>query len=407
MNSFKKFISFLILPLCYFSLLSFSTIDNAINLKINNQKLDTIIPNVTTYSKLKNFDKNNGYFKNKNSNNANITTYSKLHNFDKNNGYFKNKSDNNSSVTTYSKISRFNTKYKKRDNSSSVTTYSKLNNYQNKTTYPLLKAKKIVKRKIVTKSKKVITNSTSVNKSERIFIKEIVKPTVKVYKKRRTYPSIKVKKKPKRQIVKNSSNVTTYSQLPKKNVPKYKYKNHQQKFTSNVTTYSKLPKERKLKNKKISKITQNQAKPNYINQVIYNSSNETKIIRHGIPALDNANNISAVETMPLFPGCESSQTNKAKKDCLYNGITKFVYTKFNTSLAKKFGASKGFNEIRVLIVIDENGNSKAIKTTGKWDNNIVNEAKRVIKSLPKMIPGKKNGQSTSVKYSFKIPFIVE
>ena len=326
-----------------------------VNKSITDKRLDTIKPNVTTYSKLKN--PNIGLYYKKDNRNS-VTTYSKLNN--PNTGNYAKKNNKNS-VTTYSKLSSpLKGRYKKTDNSNSVTTYSKLNGYKSKTNVqkPIAKVRRVKQRNITSKNTKKI---------------------------------------------KFTSNVTSYSKLSKSD--KRKYKKRSMKFTSNVTSYSKLTNDEKnkLENNRKRKLL----KPRFTKPIkTHTNKPKSNFVSHGNPILDNADNINTLEYSPIYPGCKSQTNEDNRKHCLSRKVALFVNNKFDLSIAKKGGA-KGFNEIRVLIIIDKNGKSKAIEALGNWNNNIKNEAKRIVNSLPIMIPGQKNGQKVDVKYSFKIPFIVD
>lgn len=210
-----------------------------------------------------------------------------------------------------------------------------------------------------------------------------------------------------------TNNVTSYSNLEKTT-------NYSNKYTPKATTYtSKQPTKTSYNTPKATifrgntKVTIAKTKPitqkSYITTNTKKSttiSNNSSKIVYGIPALDNAINIKNITNSPIYPGCESNIDEKSKQNCLNTKIASFVYNKFNTDVAKRL-KYKGFNEIRVLFVIDKYGKSKAIKTIGRWPNTLSSEAKRVVNLLPKMKPGKINGRNLEVKYSIKVPFFIK
>ncbi len=111
-----------------------------------------------------------------------------------------------------------------------------------------------------------------------------------------------------------------------------------------------------------------------------------------------------IEDVPVYPGCKG---NKAKlRACLQEKITKHVNRKFNSDLASDLGLSPGVKRIFVMFKIDRSGNITNVQARAPH-NRLRDEAIRVIKLLPKMIPGKQRGRPVGVKYSLPIAFKVE
>jgi len=106
-----------------------------------------------------------------------------------------------------------------------------------------------------------------------------------------------------------------------------------------------------------------------------------------------------IEDVPVYPGCKG---NKAKlRACLQEKITKHVNRKFNADLASDLGLSPGVKRIFVMFKIDKSGNITNVMARAPHKR-LQEEAIRVVKLLPKMIPGKQRG-----KYSLPIAFKVE
>jgi protein TonB len=111
-----------------------------------------------------------------------------------------------------------------------------------------------------------------------------------------------------------------------------------------------------------------------------------------------------IEDVPVFPGCKG---NKAQlRQCLQDKITKHVNRKFNADLASDLGLSPGVKRIFVMFKIDKKGNISNVMARAPHKR-LQEEAIRVIKLLPKMIPGKQRGRAVGVKYSLPIAFKVE
>ena len=110
---------------------------------------------------------------------------------------------------------------------------------------------------------------------------------------------------------------------------------------------------------------------------------------------------AVIERAPVFPECEPLES-KDRKTCTSQKISMFVNKNFNTNLGKELGL-KGVNRIIVQFRIDETGSITDIKARAPHPA-LVEEGKRVISSLPDMIPGEQNGKPVSVMYSLPIAF---
>ncbi|APG60497.1 M56 family metallopeptidase [Christiangramia salexigens] len=110
-----------------------------------------------------------------------------------------------------------------------------------------------------------------------------------------------------------------------------------------------------------------------------------------------------IEKVPAFPGCEE-WAHDVLKNCTSDKISQFVTKNFNTDLGKELGLT-GFNRVLVQFRISETGKIVDVKARAPHPE-LVKEAKRVISSLPDMIPGEQNGRPVSVMYSLPIAFKV-
>ncbi|MFD1293768.1 M56 family metallopeptidase [Lutibacter holmesii] len=119
--------------------------------------------------------------------------------------------------------------------------------------------------------------------------------------------------------------------------------------------------------------------------------------------VDRSVSFATIEDVPVYPGCEG--TNEELRLCLQENITKHVGANFNSDLANSLGLDAGTKRIFVMFKIDEEGKIAEVKARAPHKA-LVEEAKRVINSLPKMIPGKMEGKPVAVKYSLPIAFKV-
>jgi len=114
---------------------------------------------------------------------------------------------------------------------------------------------------------------------------------------------------------------------------------------------------------------------------------------------------AVIENVPVYPGCEKKKGNAEKKKCMSEKIQKFVQKKFNTELASDLGL-EGRQRINVQFKIDKNGDVVGVRARAPHPK-LEQEAVKVVKALPKMIPGKQRGKAVGVLYSLPILFQVE
>ncbi|MEM5563748.1 energy transducer TonB [Psychroserpens sp. AS72] len=113
---------------------------------------------------------------------------------------------------------------------------------------------------------------------------------------------------------------------------------------------------------------------------------------------------SIIEETPTFTFCETLETNEERKACMSNHISKHVNRYFNTKLADSLGLV-GRQRINVIFKIDKEGHIVDVKSRAPHPA-LEDEAIRVIKTLPQLIPGKQKGKAVVVPYSLPIIFQV-
>jgi hypothetical protein len=113
---------------------------------------------------------------------------------------------------------------------------------------------------------------------------------------------------------------------------------------------------------------------------------------------------AVIENVPVFPGCESLDSNVERKECMSKEISQFVNENFNTNLASGLGL-KGTNRVYVQFKIDKTG--KIVDVRARAPHPILQaEGERIINKLPTMKPGEQGGEKVGVLYSLPITFKV-
>ena len=129
---------------------------------------------------------------------------------------------------------------------------------------------------------------------------------------------------------------------------------------------------------------------------------------------DNANDIipekeeevpfAVLEKLPVFPGCNGS--NLELKKCFNQGISKVITENFDFDLPAKLGYKTG--KVRVLLqwTINKFGYISNVKARAP-DDQLAEEAIRIIRLIPKMEPGRQKGKDVAVRYSMPLTVEVE
>ena len=109
---------------------------------------------------------------------------------------------------------------------------------------------------------------------------------------------------------------------------------------------------------------------------------------------------SVIEDVPVFPGCEDLAKSQ-RRNCFQTKMEEHVAKNFRYPEAALDLGIQG--KVFVIFVIDSKGNVTGIRSRGP-DKILEKEAERIIKLLPKMIPGKQRGVPVKVPYSVPIVF---
>ncbi|CAL2102714.1 Regulatory sensor-transducer, BlaR1/MecR1 family [Tenacibaculum sp. 190130A14a] len=154
----------------------------------------------------------------------------------------------------------------------------------------------------------------------------------------------------------------------------------------------------------------------YLNTIelkIYKKPNGRKVIGHFIDfskvktKSTDTNEIgenvpfALLDKYPTFPGCAD-----ANKECFNKKMMKFVVQNFDAKLANKLGLPKGKKRIYVQFKIGQNGEIKDVKARAPHPA-LKEHAMEIVRKLPKMLPGEKDGKKVITGYTLPITFNVE
>ena len=111
-----------------------------------------------------------------------------------------------------------------------------------------------------------------------------------------------------------------------------------------------------------------------------------------------------VEIKPTFVKCKNKK-GKAQEICFNKMMQKYINKYFDVDLAQNLGLDEGKHRIYVQFVIDKNGDIVNVHSNATHPR-LKKEAERVVKKLPKMLPGKQRTHYVNVKYNLPINFNV-
>ena len=105
-----------------------------------------------------------------------------------------------------------------------------------------------------------------------------------------------------------------------------------------------------------------------------------------------------IDDVPMFRSCKNVFKSQ-RIECFQNKMTKHIRKHF---YYPKYAFNRGIQgRVFVQFIIEKDGSISEIKTRGA-DKSLEKAALKIIKKLPKLIPGKANGKPVRVPYSIPI-----
>ena len=103
-----------------------------------------------------------------------------------------------------------------------------------------------------------------------------------------------------------------------------------------------------------------------------------------------------VESVPVFPGCESAKNNAERKACFQQQLMIYVSQEFNyPEIAAEMGIQ---GKVFVEFVIEKNGTVSHINVIRGVDPSLDLEAVRVVKGLPRISPATQRGKPVRMRF---------
>ncbi len=110
-----------------------------------------------------------------------------------------------------------------------------------------------------------------------------------------------------------------------------------------------------------------------------------------------------VEEMPRFPGCEEEGLSKAeRKICAEKAMLEYVYGKIRYPEVARRNSIEGVAAIS--FVVEKDGSLSSFEIARDPGGGLGKEASRVVKLMPKWIPGKQRNNPVRVKYTLPVKY---
>lgn len=113
-----------------------------------------------------------------------------------------------------------------------------------------------------------------------------------------------------------------------------------------------------------------------------------------------------VEEMPMFPACDSLTKYEERKACADKAMLEFIYA--NLQKPKNCAREGGVEgTVVVSFVIKKDGSISDVKILREIGCGCGDEAVRVVKLMPKWIPGRQRNQAVDVQFNLPVKFRLE
>ncbi|RKF03169.1 TonB family protein [Tenacibaculum lutimaris] len=169
-----------------------------------------------------------------------------------------------------------------------------------------------------------------------------------------------------------------------------------QKNTRTLTARNRIKKVRK-------QAQENQSNLNANSNVTIITTNNDLTLKNTLTTQTKEVLFSVIEEVPLFPNCENSIGQDAKK-CFKDNMQKHFSKNYYPEVFSQEGIR---GRILIQFTIDIYGNPKNIQVvSSKRSEIITDEINRIINKLPQFSAGKEKGIPVNVTYSFPINLIL-
>jgi len=109
-----------------------------------------------------------------------------------------------------------------------------------------------------------------------------------------------------------------------------------------------------------------------------------------------------VEDMPRFPGCEEKSSKDERSRCAQDEMFAFIGKEMKYPAEARGNGVEG--TVIVRFVVEKNGDISNVDLLRDPGAGCGAEAVRVVKAMPKWVPGKQRGKPVKVQYTLPVKF---
>ncbi len=109
-----------------------------------------------------------------------------------------------------------------------------------------------------------------------------------------------------------------------------------------------------------------------------------------------------VEEMPHFPGCEKVRKKEKRDKCAQDKMLEFIYKNIKYPAIAKENGVEGM--VVISFVVEKDGSITDARVVRDIGGNCGKEALRVVKMMPKWVPGKQRGRPVRVQFNLPVKF---
>ena len=130
--------------------------------------------------------------------------------------------------------------------------------------------------------------------------------------------------------------------------------------------------------------------------------------QNGNSQLEKPVEFMMIQNPPVYVGCEGYKSTSSKSICSNKKLMEHIDKNFDTSVSANTNLEAGEYELTVVFIVDKQGRITNIETKGNDYRPFVNEAIRLIRSVPQYSsPGMQREKAVNVRYTIPIAFTVE
>lgn len=109
-----------------------------------------------------------------------------------------------------------------------------------------------------------------------------------------------------------------------------------------------------------------------------------------------------IEDMPRFQGCEALEGKEEKQQCATKKMLEYIYSQIRYPAMARHNGIEGI--VVVAFVVERDGSLSNMEIVKDIGGGCGKEALRVVKGMPRWIPGKQRGKAVRVRFQLPVKY---